>query len=225
MLFSVWQAAAQAPGSNANVPARSGPPLYLRDLFSTPLQPKTYAGFEGTPFLEDSWVQANLKVDGNRHIDSIFIKMNLYEKKIHFRNEGGEEMVITMNVNEIRITDSNSVHRNAVFLLGFEQDRNGFFQLITDGKKMKLLKKISVYKWETKPFGEEVKRRFEITEQLYLFANDRLYEETKNCLSVATAFLEKNDALPYISSNGLRCNKLADLVKLVEFMNTASKIP
>src|SRR6266487_1918219 len=123
-LFCIHTAFTQTPTySNVSVPAPPRAPMYLRDVFSTPFEPKPYAGIQGSPFLEDKWTIAKLKVTGNNNelIDSISIKLNIYDNKIHFLNNKGEEMQVALRIEEIKIIDSSSAWVNKTFLSNFDQ--------------------------------------------------------------------------------------------------------
>ena len=192
-------------------------PMYLRDVFSTPFEPKPYAGIQGSPFLEDKWIMAKLKATGrNELIDSISIKLNIYENKIHFLNNKGEEMQVALRIEEIKIIDSSSVWLNKTFLSDFDQE-SGFFEVIADGGKLKLLKKYRMFLWETKPLGSEPQRKLEPMDDLFFLFNARLFKASKACLSIEDAFRNNEKVIDYIQANDLRCNKEEDMRKLVTF--------
>ena len=219
LLFFLYAniAFAQNPVS-VSVPAISRPPTYLRDIFSTPFESKPYAGVQGSPFLEDSWQLAQIKVAGRKEvIDSLPIKLNVYDNRIHFKNEAGEEMQMTMQVEGIKIIDTNSAWRNAIFLTGFDQEK-GFFEVVENGGKFNMLKKYSVAIQETKPLGSEPLRKFEPLEELFFSSGRILYKSNKSCLFVRDAFENNEKIFDYISANDIRCNKEKDMRKLVRFV-------
>jgi hypothetical protein len=196
------------------------PPTFLREVFTTPVEPKKYAGIDGSPFLDDNWMLARLKVSRFKVIDSMSVKLNLYERRLHFMNEKGEELQAAINFEEIDIIDKNSKWQNSVFLPGIGNDKEAFFQVITDGSKMKLVKKLIMNKWEIKPLNSEPQRKFELDEQLYLFANGILYRSSKNCSSLMDAFNNNQEVIKFISTNKIKCNKEDDLKKLVDYFNS-----
>src|SRR5258706_1508588 len=86
------------PGQNAppNVALTSYnplPPTFLREVFSTHVDPKSSKGIDGSPFLDDNWLLARIKAAGRAETyDSIPIKLNIYTNAIHFVNADSEEM-------------------------------------------------------------------------------------------------------------------------------------
>jgi hypothetical protein len=217
-LFCIHSAFTQTPAySNVSVPVQRRGPMYLRDVFSTPFESKPYAGIQGSPFLEDKWAMAKLKATGrNELIDSISIKLNIYDNKIHFLNNKGEEMQVALRIEEIKIIDSSSVWMNKIFLSDFDQE-SGFFEVIADGGKLKLLKRQRMFLWETKPLGSEPQRKLEPMDDLFFLINARLFKASKACLSIKDAFGNNEKIIDYIQANNLRCNKEEDMRKLVTF--------
>jgi hypothetical protein len=196
------------------------PPIYLRDVFSSPFQSKPHAGIQGTCFLEDKWTLVRLKVEGHKEvIDSFHVKINVYNNKIHFMSEKGVEMETTLKVEEIRIIDSSSAFYNKIFLSNFEQEA-GFFEVVEDGGKLKMLKKHRALLWESKPLGLEPQKRFAPDEELYFSSGRVLYKANKSCTFIKDTFGSDKKILDYISSNNIKCNKEEDMKKLVVFVGS-----
>jgi hypothetical protein len=214
------EAFTQSNYSNVTVPYNPPPPVYLRDVFTTPFERKKYADIQGTPFLDDNWMLARLKISQYKVVDSISVKLNLYERKLHFKNEKGEELQAAINFEEIEIIDANSKWKNSVFLPGIANDKEAFFQVITGGSKAKLVKKLIVNKWEIKALNAETQKKFEPEEKLFLFVNDVLFKANKNCSSLMDAFNNNKSVEDFVSINGLKCNKEEDLKKLVNYFNS-----
>lgn len=208
--------AQNATYNTVNGGSQPAPPTFLRDIFSTAFEQKMYSDIQGSAFLDEAWLLARIKVEGHKVIESLPIRLNIYSHKIHFRNENGEEMQMALRVEEIRIIDSTHIRMNSVFLSNFDQER-GFFELLQDGGKLKLLKKHSVVKWETMPFGSEVQRKFEPQGDLYFCSDKILYNANKSCSAIRDAFHNNQKVLDFISENKIKCNKEDDMRRLVEF--------
>jgi len=216
-LFCISSAFSQAPTNVSVAPMKPPPPIYLRDVFSTHIDPKPYTGVEGSPFVTDQWLLATIKAEGRKElIDSIPIKINVYSNAVHFINENGEEVQMDLRIERIKIIDGSSALNNTVFLSNFSQER-GFFLVIVDGGKLKLLKKLRMFIWETQPLGLEVQRRFEIQDDLFFSSGEMLYKPSKSCEAIRDAFDNDQKIFDYISANKLQCNKEADMKKLVTF--------
>jgi len=80
---------------------KPGPPIFLREVFSTHIDPKPWAGIEGSPFVTDRWLLARIKTEGRAElIDSLPIKINVFSNGVHFINE--TEVKLTDNQRNIR---------------------------------------------------------------------------------------------------------------------------
>jgi len=225
ILFLSTTGDAQVGGSLAPNGAGTIVPLqtrvvFLRDLFPTAVQPKSRAGIDGSPFIYDSWLLAKIQLADGRYFDSVYIKLNGYENKVHFKDDNGEEMVTSVRVEQITITDQNPLWQGVVFRTGYEGEGAAFFQVLADGKKIQLLKKVFITKWETKALGEEEKRTLQLDQELYFSADNKLYKSNKKCSVLTEIFADKKDAmLQFVSANELRCNKEEDMKKTVDYFN------
>ncbi len=184
------------------------------------LNPDMYAGVEGSPYLSDDWAYARIKLSDNRVFDSVLLKINLYENKVHFKDENGREKMLAIAVKEIEIKDASSKWNNAVFVSGYGEDLSIFYQAITDGKKAGLLKTVNVIIKETKVFNAPVQKSFEQQGLFYIFSKGILYEQSKNCSSLLSAFGNDSKVTGFISSNDLKCNREKDLKRLVDYYNS-----
>lgn len=205
---------------NVVVPYNPPPPVYLRDVFTTPVEPKKYAAIQGSPFLDDHWMLAKLTLSKFKSVDSIMVRLNLYERRLHFLNERNEELQAAIDFEQIKIIDPNSTWYNSVFLPGIGNDKEAFVQLLVDGDKVKLVKKLTVTLWEIKALNAETQKKFETEEKLYLFANGTLYKTGKSCSSVLEAFGGNAEIQKFMSSNNIHCNKEEELKKAVDYFNS-----
>ncbi|MBK5270114.1 MAG: hypothetical protein JJE22_03785 [Bacteroidia bacterium] len=189
----------------------------LVDLFN----PDIYAGVEGSPYFSDEWLYARIELYDNRKFDSVLIRVNLYENKINFKDDNGRERMVAVNVKKIEIRDKSSIWNNAVFISGYGEDKNVFFQALTEeGKKTRLLKKMHVVITEKKVFNAPIQKKFELQEQFYILSDGALYHESKNCSSLMAAFGNDSKVNTFVSSNNIKCNKEKDLKKLVDYYNS-----
>jgi hypothetical protein len=182
--------------------------------------PETYTKIEGSPYLFTEWAYARIKLADSRKFDSVLIRLDLYENKVHFKDEQGRERMVSIAVHEIEIKDMSSKWNNAVFVTGYGENNHEFYQMLSDGMKVRLLKKINVIIKETKDFNKPEKNNFELQNVLCIYSKDILYVEKKNCLSMVPSFKDDNKIMAFISSNDIKCNKENDLTKLVNYYNS-----
>jgi hypothetical protein len=212
--------AQNASYNNSAAPVSYRPPTYVRDIFSTHIDPKPYAGIDGSPFFDDNWLLARIKVLGKTETyDSILIRLNIYNNTVHFKDENGEELQMTEKVEAIKIIDSSSAWNNTVFLSNFSQEP-GFYQVLEDGGKLKLLKRLRVLIWESQPLNSALVKKFEVQGDLFLSFTTTLYKASKACSAIRDAFTNNDKMFEFISNNNLKCNKQEDLQKIVQFYAT-----
>src|SRR6187549_120627 len=58
--------------------------------------PETYSKIEGSPYLSAEWAYARIKLADSRKFDSVMVKLDLYENKVHFKDETGHERLIAI---------------------------------------------------------------------------------------------------------------------------------
>ena len=205
---------------NVNGGAVQSVPMYLRDVFSTAVQPKGYAGIDGSPFLSDKWLAASVKFVGRKERDTMLVKLNLVDNKIHFQDEKGEELQCTIRTEEVKFIDTATSWSNATFRSNYAGGGTLFFEVLADGPRMQLINKVRMIKWETNAFGTETKRSWQLDEELFFYIGGFIYKKSKNCSTFNDAFGDDKAVLDFISTNHLRCDKKADMMKLANFVNS-----
>lgn len=208
--------------ANGNVITNSiRSPIYLQEVFRNPIKPHSYAEINGSPFLQDNWLMSTIELTDDRVFDSIYVKLNAYENKVHFMDDNGDEMQTSVRVKQITITDMTSSWQGAIFRTGYGGNERQFYQVLQDGKTMQLLKKIFVTVWSTKAVGEMDKKTFQLEQEIVFAISNEIFKQNKSC-NILAEVIEKNEdkVREFVSSNALKCNKEEDMKKLVIFYNT-----
>src|SRR5687767_13920457 len=200
------------PGGGVAVSNYSSPPTHLRELFRDAIAPKPHMDVSGSPFLFDNFLLARLRFWDDRVADSVLIKLNVYDNKVHFIDENGEEMQAIIAIKEITIIDKNPTWQGYVYRTGFSGGGSDFFQVLADGKKIQLLKKARLNIWESRALGEQNKKSFQYEEELYFATDNTVYVESKKCFSVIAGLMEKHQekVRQFVTDNNTRCNKEED---------------
>ncbi|TMI61804.1 MAG: hypothetical protein E6H07_18065 [Bacteroidetes bacterium] len=222
-VFFICRSFAFAQGNAPLIPVpliAPAQPLFLRDYFTTPVKIGEGSGIGGSPFIFDDWLLANIRFMDDKKVDSIRIKINTYQNKVHYRDENGEELQAIGKFKEIKIIDNSSSWNGTVFFSGFEKEKNAFFQMMADGKKVMLLKKVKVIVWETKAMFEEAKKEFQKENEFYFYVKYELIRQNKSCSQLTDAFKNEAGLLDFISTNDLKCNKEDDMKRIVDFINS-----
>src|SRR6478735_2413928 len=127
--------------TNPSVPKTNSIEFSLTQAGALLFVPETYAKIEGSPYLSNEWAYARIKLADSRKFDSVMVKLDLYENKVHFKDEQGRERMIAIDVTEIEIKDLTSKWNNARFVSGYGENKRELYQAIADGAQAPLLKK------------------------------------------------------------------------------------
>lgn len=195
---------------------------FLRDDKSADLvKSDMYEGVDGSPFLSEKWLYARIKLEDNRVFDSVSLKLNLFENKVYFKDGENRQRQVGLRVVQIEIRDESSEWNNAIFLSGFGTNKNAYYRVLGDGKKIGYLKELVIIQKEYKVLHAATQKKFEFYDgKLFLYAQGILYDVSKDCASFMSAFGNDSKVANYMSSNGLKCHKEKDLMKLVEYYNS-----
>ena len=210
-------------GSSSNGGGYAGSALTVQAFFREGITPKLHADILGTPFLFENFLLARVQLADKNVFDSIYVRLNAYDNKVHFLNEYKEELQIGTAVDEVIITDkSNPSWDGAIFRSGYTSGGTYFYRLLQDGPKMQLLKKVMLNIWEVRALGDQNKRNFQYEEQLCIAVEGTVYFESKRCGAMISGLAEKyhEKVQQFVTVNNTRCNKEEDMKKLVDYCNS-----
>jgi hypothetical protein len=210
-------------GSSSNGGAYTGSAVSVQAFFRDGITPKLHTDILGSPFLFENFLLARVQLADKRVYDSIYVKLNAYDNKVHFLNEYKEELQIGVAVDEVIITDkSNPSWDGAIFRSGYTSGGTFFYRVLQDGPKMQLLKKVMLSIWEVRSLGDQNKRNFQYEDQLCFGVDGTVYFENKKCGAVVAALKESDQekVKQFVTDNNLRCNKEEDMKKLVDYYHT-----
>ncbi|NOT52278.1 MAG: hypothetical protein HOP10_13485 [Chitinophagaceae bacterium] len=213
---------AQVIGSSSAGGAYTGSVISVQSFFREGITPKLHTDVLGSPFLFENFLLAKVKLADKRVFDSIYVKLNAYDNKVHFLNELNEELQIGTAVDEVMITDQyNPSWTGAIFRSGYTNGGTFFYRVLQDGSKMQLLKKVMLMIWEVRSLGDQNKRNFQYEDQLCIAVDGTVYFENKKCGAVVAALKESDQekARQFVTDNNLRCNKEEDMKKLTDYCN------
>ncbi len=195
---------------------------FEHDPYASKLVTNEYRNVEGSPFISEDWLSATIVIDSARAYTNVQIKLNVYDNKIHFKDTEGNERMLTTKVQEVRITDSRSPLNHAVFISGFAPNKNVFFRVLVKGPKVNLLEKFSARKSDIKVFNGEAKLQFDVDKDIYYYSVSvkNMYGGTKKCSAILDVFGNDKKITDFAFTNGIRCNKKEDAIKLVNFYNS-----
>src|SRR5689334_5871169 len=107
-------------GTTSNGGAYTGSNITVQSFFRDAITPKIHPDVNGSPFLFENFLLATVRLADDSVFDSIYVKLNACDNKVHFLNENREELQIGTAVDEVIITDkSNPSWDSAIFRSGF----------------------------------------------------------------------------------------------------------
>ncbi len=146
---------------------------FMNDANGRPLFMHTDYVIEGSPFFDDTYCTASMKVRNGKKYIGIRVKVNLQENLVIYELPDGKEMAAISPIERIDFFNCNDPQKNRTLLTGFpaieEQTENSFYVLLDSGK-VTLLKYIKVNYRDTKNYGSpNTIRVFEQKEIYYTY--------------------------------------------------------
>lgn len=173
-------------------------------------EPVVFAKFakivDGTPYFSDEWMKGTVVLNGDNQFTGVYLKLDLFDNEVHYRDPKGNELVATTPVKRIILFDS-SAQLVFNFISGPYINANspvkGWYQLLVEGKAS-LFKQISKHMREDKPYGSAtIERSVTTTFQYYALYNGN-FIQVKKFKEIPDVLNDKKDEI----TNYIRTNKL-----------------
>lgn len=175
---------------------------------------------EGTPYFKDDWMKGLAISDKNLRYQNAQVKLDLFENELHYLGSNGTEMICTIPLKDITLTDTLSgtsyhfVHSAAVPALS--QVKKGWYMPLAEGKASLYLSFVKTVQ-EYKPYNSSVaEQKIMTAEEFLLAANGTLFKLKKpkdlpdmlaDKKAELEAFLKKDEM-----KNGSNAERLAAMV-------------
>jgi len=123
-------------------------------------EPVVFAKFakivDGTPYFSDEWMKGNVVLNGEKQFTGVFLKLDLYNNEVHYRDPKGIELVAVTPIQKIILFDSSSqlvfTFINGIYINANRRINGGWYQLLSEGKAS-VFKQIKKQMNENKPYG------------------------------------------------------------------------
>jgi hypothetical protein len=190
------------------------------------LIPLNSAGYklEGSPFLFDEYQSSEITFQNGKVYKDIKSKFNIAENQLIFKDDAGNELVVSAPIKSVKITNPDS---EAVYLespgSSINSSRAPVYQVLVNNEKLKLMKQIIITVSESRQYGEgEITRRYKKREGFAaVFSGQAPQKFEKNKASIAALFGDKQQAIStYIDENKFRFKTDADLINVFEYFLT-----
>jgi len=173
-------------------------------------EPVVFAKFakivDGTPYFIDEWMKGNVVVNGGTQFAGVYLKLDLYDNEVHYRDLKGNELVATTPIQKLILFDS-SAQLVFNFINGPYINANdkvkGWYQLLAEGKAA-VFRQINKHMHEDKPYGSAtIERSIYTTFQYYALQNGN-FIQIKKFKEIPGILADKKDEVSkYIKANDL----------------------
>ena len=167
-------------------------------------EPVVFAKFakivEGTPYFSDEWMKGNVVMNGEKQFTGIYLKLDLYNNEVHYRDPKGNELVAITPIQRIILFDS-TAQLVFNFVNGEYINANGhlkgWYQLLAEGKAS-VFKQIEKQMNENKPYGSAtIERSVQTTFQYYALYNGN-FIQVKKFKEIPDVLSDKKDEVKQI---------------------------
>jgi hypothetical protein len=158
---------------------------------------------DGTPYFRNDWLKGNVTLGEGQQFAGVYIKLDLYNNEVHYRNENGGELIATSPIQKVILFDT-AAQQVFSFVNGSFIESNsplsGWYQLLVDGKIL-LLKKSDKKLEEEKPYGSAtVEQSIVSLPRHYVLINKNL-TEIKKLKDLPDILIDKKEEIvSYIKS-------------------------
>ena len=173
-------------------------------------EPVVFAKFakivDGSLYFSDEWMKGNVVVNGENQFNGIYLRLDLYNNEVHYRDLKGTELVATTSIQKLILFDSSSQHVfsfvNAQYI-NTQNHLKGWYQLLTEGKAS-AFKQIKKQINENKPYGSATIERSVYTSYQYCALSNGNFVQIKKFKEIPEILADKKDEVTkYIKTYNL----------------------
>ncbi|RYU95957.1 hypothetical protein [Emticicia agri] len=196
---------------------------YMQDVNGRPLLAGKYVDLVGTPYLFEDWTKGEVTLENGKNHKDLDLKYDQIEGIVFFKGKNGADMGFTSMVKSF-ILYPNNVAMSFVQIPEIkETERDPYFEVLSDGKKVKLLKKTKKVIREGKAYGSASgTRTFSENTIYYLLKADGTYTKVKkDKKAIINALSDKSvEVEQYIKDNKTNFKEDASVAAVVNYYNT-----
>ena len=197
---------------------------FLKSVGGEPLSNTKFVRVvDGSPYFVDQWMKGSVFIEESEY-RNIFLRLNILETSLEFKDSKGELMICTQPVKRIVLTDSAAgasytfVH-SGVLPSTPEFKNVWLMELVAGNASLYKLAKKQIN--EVRPYGSATNEQHIQTSYSYFLFQNNTFTRIKKVFDVADALSNKTRELQdFVKSNKLSNKDEADLIKLVAYYNT-----
>ena len=178
----------------------------------------------GTPFFKEEWMKGTLVLDGGKAYADLWLRLNLMDNEINYKDAKGQEMVATSPVKYITLVDpaigaKYDFVQGAQFGIGDKVLSKTFFQVLVNDK-VSLVRQVVKRIHETPSYGTATAEQDIVNLDFYYVRMNGNFIRFK-WDDWQEIFKDKKDQLSqFIKTNHLKGKTEDDFTKLVKYYNT-----
>lgn len=180
----------------------------------------SHKNIDGSSHLNENWVRGVVKMIGKDELGVDSLNFDVYSNNLLFQNKG-----ITYYV-----SDNNNIEYfmigNSKFLnIRISEFKNSFFELLSDGSKIKLLKSYKCVIVKGKPSDgiiPAVNDKYKLTKEYFIFNKDSVIKEYSNSKNNLIKLLndKKNEIEGFIKLNKINIKNEKGLIEVFNYYNS-----
>ncbi len=183
----------------------------------------------GTPFFKEEWMKARLFTDNGESYASHAVRLNLFDNDVSFLDADGTEMVTTIPVKKIQLTDT-TTGTEYVFVFGDQipgadkaATRVWLQVLVNDS--VSLCRQIKKTIRETKPYGSSITEEEIVNADIYFVRMNGNFIRLRNWSGLMQLFADKKNAInQYVSDHHLKGKSAQEYAQLVQYYNSIKSV-
>ncbi|GAB3520977.1 hypothetical protein [Emticicia fontis] len=198
---------------------------YMQDVNGKPLMSGKYMDIVGSPYLFENWTKGEVTLDNGKNHKDLDLKYDQIEGIVFFKGKNGADLGFTSTVKSF-ILYPNNVAMSFIMVPEIkekEAEKDPYFEVLSDGKKVKFLKKTMKVIREGSGYGSAtVTKKFSENTAYYLLKTDSTYTKVKKDKKAITSILNDKSAEveQYIKDNKTNFKEDASIAALVNYYNT-----
>jgi hypothetical protein len=178
---------------------------------------------DGTPYFSDRWMKGNVIVEESEY-RNVFLRVNILETSLEFMDQKGEQMVCTMPIKKVVLTDSlkgsqfHFIHSS--FLPENAETKQSWLLELASGQA-KLYKHEKKMITENRPYNSATTEQRILNSFTYYVLFENQLRRVKKTGDIAELLVsKKSDLLEYIKTNKLSAKDEKDMARLINYYNT-----
>ncbi|WP_337042970.1 hypothetical protein [Emticicia sp. 17c] len=196
---------------------------YMQDVNGKPLLSAKYVDVVGSPYLFETWNKGDVVLSDGTTYKELDLKYNQVDGIVFFKGKNGEDLGFTLPVKSFKLYPNNALMSFVLAPEIKDGSSDPYFELLSDGKKVKFLKKVSKAVRESKSYGSaSATKIFAENLNYYLLKADGTpLKVKKDKKGILGALSDKSAELEqYIKDNKTNFKEDASVAALVDYYNT-----